>query len=42
MIDPLKPKWTELSSKYTEDKTFIDSFWNEILKRYSQKKQVLS
>lgn len=37
MITELKSKWFNLSSKYVEDKTVIDSLWEDILKYYLEK-----
>ncbi|WP_422106384.1 hypothetical protein [Winogradskyella sp.] len=37
MTTELKSKWVDLSSKYTEDKALVISYWDEIVKHYSGK-----
>lgn len=37
MIDELKSQWIDLTSKYFEDKSIIESFWKEIETNYTFK-----
>ena len=39
MISELKSRWLDLFSKYSKDKPLIETYWKEIINKYSSKKR---